>query len=110
MDSLLSIRMTRNEIPFHDTFSHFYHTPSSSTERGGGENREIMRWWASERPGCSKGLSGEKERRRGRGMIIESEGKGLKRERGEERRGTELELPHFAKRRGRDTGKRENNI
>ena len=49
MDSLLSIRMTRNEIPFHDTFSHFYLTPSYSTERekerGGGENREIMRWW-----------------------------------------------------------------
>ena len=55
MDSLLSIRMTRNEIPFHDTFSHFYLTPSSSTEKGGGENREIMRWW----PCCSKG---ERER------------------------------------------------
>ena len=54
MDSLLSIRMSRNEIPFHDTFSHFYLTPSSSTERGGGENREIMRWWAS----CSKGREG----------------------------------------------------
>ena len=81
MDSLLSIRMTRNEIPFHDTFSHFYHTPSSSTERGGGENREIMRWWASERPGCSKGRGRDSLGRRSegeerRGMIIESEGKG----------------------------------